>query len=148
MASGLRKNRGVVGSEELQVSSGYQVGLDPNSLEPCNSPEGPGYRLRLTGPTDSEWVRTYGKLWEGLSFFSNFHLDIDRHSVFFPYPWHTKDWDIGAMVQILEAMLRLTNLRASGREEEPEALLDSIDEEPELLTDAEAIPEADVFPSG
>ena len=57
-----------------ETKAGGPVALDPDSI----TPDGAGYRARLTGNLDASWIRTYLTLWTGSNFFSRFHLEILR----------------------------------------------------------------------
>jgi hypothetical protein len=88
-----------------QPKAGGPVTLDPASI----TPDGAGYRARLTGNLDASWIRTYLTLWTGSSFFSRFHLDVESRSVSFPAPERDGENNAALFLEIAGAMLQVTS---------------------------------------
>ena len=89
----------------LNPKGALTVALDPTSI----AEEGAGYRVRLTGPFDASWIRAYFTLWTGLTFFSRFDLDVASRTAWFPLPEADAHNEVASMLQILDAMLRVTS---------------------------------------
>jgi hypothetical protein len=83
------------------------VGVEPDTL----ARQGSLYHVRLSGDLTPAWIRSYLSLWAGLAFFSRFDLDIARHEISFPAPGEPDAVDTASLLQIVNAMLRLTTRR-------------------------------------
>lgn len=118
--------------------SDYDVTIDPASLKAWEAGEGVGYNVRLMGSIDGSWVRCYLSLWTGLVFFSRFHLDLARSFVSFPCEQDADEKDVRSVLEIFDAMLRVTNRRAAGGTG-PEK------KETKPLTEADTLTEADLL---
>ena len=92
----------------LNPKGALSVALDPTSI----AEEGEGFRVSLTGPFDASWIRAYFTLWTGLTFFSRFDLDVASRTAWFPLPEADARHEVASMLQILDAMLRVTSHRA------------------------------------
>ena len=92
-------------ASSTEPKTGGPVALDPLSL----TPDGTGYRARLTGDLDASWIRSYLALWTGSSFFSRFHLDVANESIWFPAPGGDGDKDLALYLEIAGAILQVTS---------------------------------------
>ena len=86
--------------------SAADIRVDATSLVRVGS----GYRVRLVGYLRPVWIRSYLALWPGLKFFSRFHLDVATQQVSFSSDELAAS-DTAAVLEILAAMVRLTNRR-------------------------------------
>ena len=89
-------------ASRIEPNTGGPVALDPGSI----TPDGAGYRARLTGNLDASWIRTYLTLWTGSSFFSRFHLDVESRSVSFPAPEGERENDVALFLRSRERSSR------------------------------------------
>jgi len=92
-------------ASRIEPNTGGPVALDPGSI----TPDGAGYRARLTGNLDASWIRTYLTLWTGSSFFSRFHLDVESRLVSFPAPEGERENDVALFLEIAGAILQVTS---------------------------------------
>jgi hypothetical protein len=92
-------------ASRTEPKTGGPVALDPLSL----TPDGAGYRARLTGNLDTSWIRCYLTLWSGSSFFSRFDLDVAGGSIWFPAPESDGEKDLALYVEIAGAVLQVTS---------------------------------------
>lgn len=92
-------------ASRTEPNTGGPVALDPGSI----TPDGEGYRARLTGNLDASWIRAYLTLWTGSNFFSRFHLDIENRSVWFPSPQGEGENDVALFLEIAGAILQVTS---------------------------------------
>ncbi len=106
--------------ESPRVTDEYGITVDLGTFKAWESEAGPEYSVELSGPIDNHWVRTYCALWMGSSFFSRFLLNLNRQLVIVTATESERAEDVLSLMDILDAMVRMTSRRATSTRPHPE----------------------------
>jgi hypothetical protein len=91
---------------------GHDVMVDRGSLRAWQ-PSGTAYSVQLIGRMDAEWLEAYRILRAESAGFSRFHLDATSKAIVFSCRSGDEPSDIDSVLDMVEALVELSNLYAS-----------------------------------
>ncbi|HSS45224.1 MAG TPA: hypothetical protein VLO07_07770 [Thermoanaerobaculia bacterium] len=99
--------------EITSPSTVYEVSVDRGSLTAMNLGEdGTGYAVQLGGELNAHWARCYSVMRVHSPSYVRFHLDTEKKIVWFACRADDRPAKITPVIEMLEALVKLTNERA------------------------------------
>jgi hypothetical protein len=109
----------------LVESNAYQVAVRRETLRAWEL-TGTAYSVQLAGETDERWLAALRALRAESIGFGRFHLDSTSMMVVFACRAGDGPGDIGSVLDLLDSLVELTNLYASGADNGLDRPVDSV----------------------
>jgi len=102
--------------EVTAPSTVYEVSVDRGSLTSMDLGEdGTGYAVQLGGQIDPHWTRCYSAMRVHSPSYVRFHLDTEKKIVWFACRADDRPAKITPVIEMLEALVKLTNEQAEAQ---------------------------------